>query len=94
MTPEQELARADRAKEVLENEVFIEAFAAIRKELIEQWEQSPARDEKGRELLWLMLKQADKFKLALVGTMEAGKLAKASLQHQQTKAEQAKAWKA
>ena len=52
MSLEQNLHRGSRAKEVLENEVFIEAFEAIEQELTESWKKSPARDQSGRESLW------------------------------------------
>jgi len=57
MSLEQNLHRGSRAKEVLENEVFIDAFDTIEKELTESWKKSPARDEAGREKLWQLQKE-------------------------------------
>lgn len=83
MTPEQEIYMAQRAHEVLTNEAYIQAWDAIRKEVIEQWEQSPARDKDGRESLWIILKQLDKLKITLEATMDAGKLKSADLAHRE-----------
>lgn len=84
MTIEHRLYMGDRAKEVLENEAFVEAFEAIEKEVIEQWTNSPARDAEGREKLWSYLHLLRKVKAHLTSTLETGKLAKVELQHRQT----------
>ena len=91
-TIEQRIYNADRANKVLDNEQFNLAFDAIEQEIIEQWKNAPARDEDGREKLWLMLKLAGKFKLALQTTLDTGKLAKAELVHKQSIASRAKDW--
>lgn len=90
MTPEQEIYRANRAKEVIENEIYIEAFDMIHKEIADQWTNSPARDREGRESLWLMQKLLTRLQTALQSTMDAGKLAVAELTHKQTLLERAK----
>ncbi|MDE2098904.1 MAG: hypothetical protein KGL39_16745 [Patescibacteria group bacterium] len=82
--------RGTRAKEVLENEVFIESFEAIEKELIESWKNSPARDEDGREKIWSYLCLLQKVKTHLQSTLETGKLAELELLHKQTLVERAK----
>ncbi|MDB5541975.1 MAG: hypothetical protein JWQ89_3702 [Devosia sp.] len=92
MTPEQELYRANRAKEVLDNEIYIEAFAAIEQELTDQWKSSPARDAEGREKLWLMQALLGKIKVSLEATMASGTVAKDQLRHKQTLIENATSW--
>lgn len=92
MTLEQRLHAGSRAKEVLENEAFIEAFEAIEKEVIEQWTNSPARDQDGREKLWSYLHLLRKVRAHLVSTLETGKLAQVDLQHQQSLMDRAKQW--
>jgi len=92
MTLEQRLYDGDRAREVLENEAFEAAFSAIEKEVIEQWMQSPARDQEGRERLWTYLGLLKKLKAQLTQTLETGKLAQLELQHRQTVAERARGW--
>lgn len=92
MTLEQRLHAGSRAKEVLENEAFVEAFEAIEKEVIEQWTNSPARDQDGREKLWAYLHLLKKVRAHLVSTLETGKLAQVELQHQQSLKDRARAW--
>lgn len=91
-TLEQRAAIGSRAKEVLENECFIEAFDATEKELTEQWQNSPARDAEGREKLWQYLMMLRKVKAHLVQTMETGKLAQIDLAHKQSQWEKAREW--
>ena len=89
-TLEQRLHAGSRAKEVLENEAFVEAFEAIEKEVIEQWTNSPARDQEGREKLWSYLHLLKKVRTHLTSTLETGKLAQIELQHQQSLRERAR----
>lgn len=91
-TLEQRLFLGDRAKEVLENEAFIAAFEATEKEVIEQWTNSPARDQEGREKLWQYLMLLRKVRASLQSTLETGKLAKLELQHKQGLADKARGW--
>jgi hypothetical protein len=81
MTPEQEIYRANRAKEVIENEAYIEAFASIKQEIQTQWESAPTRDTQGRETLWLMQKLLNKIQATLEATMQSGTLAHKELEH-------------
>ena len=92
MTLEERLYLGDRAREVIENEAFIAAFDATEKEVIEQWMQSPARDQDGREKLWQYLSMLRKVKANLQTTLETGKLAQLELQHKRTMAEKARGW--
>jgi hypothetical protein len=72
MTLEQQIYDGDRAREVLENEAFQQVFADLSKEITEQWTNSPARDEEGREKLWLMLSLLNKLEAMLRTTLETG----------------------
>lgn len=92
MTLEQRIYKADRAREVLENEAFTGAFATIQTEITEQWKKSPARDQEGREKLWLMLSLLNKVEAVLQETLTDGKLAKADLQHYQSKEQKERQW--
>jgi hypothetical protein len=89
----QRLYNGDRAREVLENEAFTDAFSAIETEILSQWKSSPARDQAGREKLWLMLSLLNKVKTVITTTLETGKLAKIELEHKRTLAERAKSAK-
>lgn len=80
----------NRAKEVLENESFQWAINEIKTEVTDQWKNSPARDEAGREWLWMLLQMANKLELVLKSTLETGQLAELELRHQRTLLERAK----
>jgi hypothetical protein len=84
-TIEKRLFEGARAKEVLENEAFIASFEAIEKEITEQWKQSPARDQEGREKCWQYLMLLQKVKAHLTMTMETGKLAQLEVHHKTTR---------
>jgi len=82
-TIETRIYEGDRAKEILENPIFVAVFADIEQELMNEWKQSPARDQEGREKLWQYLRMLDKIKSRLTTTLETGTLAKLELQHRQ-----------
>ena len=84
MTPEERIYRGARAKEIIESDVFQDAFTAIETEVIEQWKNSPARDEAGRQSLWQYLKLLEKLRANLQSTMETGKLAQLDLLHKES----------
>lgn len=90
-TLEQRVYDASRAKEVLENEAFQQAFDDIRQEYTQAWMNSPARDAEGREKLYLMIKLTDKLQATLTASLNDGKLAQADLNHQQSLLDRAKA---
>jgi hypothetical protein len=89
-TLEQRLYLGDRAKEVIENEVFVDAFTQIQNEVIEQWTNSPARDAEGRERLWTYLQMLKRLQAQLQQTMESGQLAKIELEHKRTLVDRAR----
>lgn len=74
-TIEQRIYDAAKANEVLENEAFQKAFEDIRKEYIDAWTNSPARDVDGREKLYLMLQLTNKLQATLHGMLADGKQA-------------------
>ena len=84
MNLDERMAKGSRAREILENEVFKETFDQIEKEIIEQWTNSPARDEAGRQSLWLYLKVLQRVQTQLQTTMETGRLAQLELRHQES----------
>lgn len=92
MTLEQRIYQASRAREVLENEAFQQVFADAKQEITEQWTKSPARDQEGREKLWLMLSLLNKVEAMLQSSLDSGTLAKLDLEHEKTMAERAKGW--
>lgn len=92
MTLEQRIYNADRAREVLDNEAYQRVFADAKQEITDQWTKSPARDQEGREKLWLMLSLLNKLETMLQASLDSGKLARLELDHQKSLAERAKAF--
>lgn len=72
-------SRGVRARELLENPLVVEAFASVKAEYLDAWEKTPARDQEGRERLWVMVKLIDKVKLHLGQVVDAGKIADADM---------------
>ena len=90
MTEQQRIYNGARAREVLTNEAYSQAFGDLKAEILEKWQNSPSRDKDGRETLYLMLGLANKLQGLLTTAMESGKLAEADLNYKQTLAERAK----
>lgn len=67
--------RGQKASELLDNELLLQALEAIESEVVAQWEQCPARDKDGKEALWQLFKTSKKFRSILLGYVETGKLA-------------------
>lgn len=84
MTLEERIYSGNRAREILENEVFAQAMADIKQEVINQWQQSPARDSEAREKLWMMLKLAEKLEACIKTTLDTGTLASLEVDHKRT----------
>jgi hypothetical protein len=91
---EERLYAGDRAREVLENEVFTQVFADIESDLIESWRNIPASDTehhlRSRERIHLSLTLLGKVKACIVQTLETGKLAKLELEHKRSMSERLK----
>ncbi|MUV13583.1 hypothetical protein [Noviluteimonas gilva] len=85
MTREAEIRRAQRAQEVLNNDVFVEAWDMIEAEIYRQWRES--RNAGDREQLHQLLGLHGKIKAALEAVMRSGDITKAQLQRDQTRAE-------
>lgn len=82
MTPHEEMSRALRARELLDNELLQEALNAIESELIKKWEECPARDMEGKDYLWRLYKTAKKFRNVLAGYVEIGKMAEHAIEQE------------
>lgn len=92
MTLEERLYNGDRAREVLENEVFQAVWAQVEQDLIESWRNIPASPEHApkRERLHLSLTLLGKVKACIQESLETGKLAQIELQHKRNLAERAR----
>jgi hypothetical protein len=76
---ETDILRGERARQLLEEPLIVEAFALIEQEYQKAWQASPARDMEAREKLYLSLKCLHQVKGHLSSVMESGTLAKATL---------------
>lgn len=76
---EQDIARGIKAQQILNDQLVIDAFQAVKDEVYKQWQSSPARDAEGREKLFLMLKAQERVEAHLRSVMETGQLADATL---------------
>lgn len=85
MSIEQRIYQGNRAKEVLDNEVFQQVWADIEQELTDAWKTSPQRDADGRQKIFEAITMLGKVKAAITHTMESGKLALADLDYQERK---------
>ncbi|TFH50922.1 MAG: hypothetical protein E4H01_01165 [Lysobacterales bacterium] len=79
MTPEEEVIRAGRAREVLENEMFKEAVADIEQALLTGIRHSAFKDEDLREKLCARYALLHDLIQQLKSHMETGELAQASM---------------
>jgi hypothetical protein len=75
-----ELSRAQHAKELLENELIIEAFAKLENGIVDAWKAAPSRDIDGQHKLKLMCNLLQQLKTYLQDIIETGKMAKIQLE--------------
>ena len=68
--------REIRAKNLLQNELFNEAFEELRNELLSQWEQSGSQHIDQRESIWLAIRLLEKIKGHITSIVETGHMAK------------------
>ena len=92
MTNDKRIYDGNRAREILENPLFDQVFSDIEAEVIEQWKSSPARDEAGREKLWIYLSMLKKVRQTIQTALESGKLAQLEIDHKQTMLDRLKVW--
>jgi Holliday junction resolvasome RuvABC ATP-dependent DNA helicase subunit len=81
MKPQEELIRAERAKQILGDKLVREALDSIRSGLIENWRSTPLKDADLREKIWAIYVGACKFEEFLYEFIETGKLAQHTLDH-------------
>lgn len=75
MKAHDEQERGRQAQELMNSPLLSETLDAIEREVIEQWEKCPARDQEGKEALWQLFKTSKKFRAILLGYIDTGKLA-------------------
>lgn len=79
MTEQEELLRAERAKQILADKLVREALDGIKSGLIDTWRTTPLKDTDLREKVWAIYVGACKFEEILGSYIETGKLAQAML---------------
>ncbi len=75
MDLDKEQQRGHRAKQILEDEMFVEAVQKVSSELDNEWVNSPVRDTEGREKIYMMKKMLNVLLVQLKSVMETGTLA-------------------
>ena len=75
MDKEKEIQRGHRAKQILEDPIFVEALQKVSQELDQEWINSPIRDTEGREKIYMMEKMLNVLLVQLRSVLETGKLA-------------------
>ena len=68
--------REERAKSLLQNELFNEAFDVLRKDLMDRWQHSGSADLQARESIWLAMRLLDKVHGHIQSIVETGHMAK------------------
>jgi len=76
---DQAVAKAQRAQELLDNELLIEAFAMLEENYTSAWRVTTIDDVAGREKLFLAINIVAKVRNHLSATVSNGKLAQAEL---------------
>ena len=70
-----EQQRGRLAQSALSNPVYLEAWASLRKDWLQAWEHSPARDIEAREKLWQAIQILGKVQASMEQVMNTGEMA-------------------
>jgi len=68
--------REERAKSLLSNPLFNEAFDVLRKDLMNRWEASGSTELEARESIWLAMRLLDKLHGHITSIVETGRMNK------------------
>lgn len=82
MAHEEEMMRGEQARQVMENEIYIEAWKSVREAIISAWESAPIRDKEGQNELKLMLKLLTDVRKNVETVMQTGKMAKIAIERE------------
>ena len=72
---EQEITRGNKAKQILEDTIFVESVQTIRTELMNEWLNSDEKNSEQRENIFRMRRMLEVVLMQLKSVMETGKLA-------------------
>ena len=90
MTPEQRVARGDRARALMNDELFVETLDVMRRKVYDEWIKSPIRDKEGQYELRRMIEVISAFERNFRSIAEDGKVAALDLAHESNLAKLAK----
>ena len=74
--------REHRAKALLDNPLFKEAFDVLREDLMGRWQHSGSTDLEARESIWLAMRLLDKLYGHITSIVETGHMNKVMSQQQ------------
>ena len=84
MTPEEMIHRANKARQILEEPLLIEAFSIMEKDVIEMFVSCPERDREGLQLLQQHIRNVRKLRNILLGIIENGKMAEHQIRQKES----------
>ena len=67
--------RIGRAKSLLNDDLFNEAFDVLRKDLMNRWESSGSPEVEARESIWLAMRLLDRIHAHISSIVETGRMA-------------------
>lgn len=76
---EQEIARGNQAKVILDSELFQEAFDTLKSTYMNAWENSTLGDSQGRERIYAMVANLADVKAHFTTVLNTGKMAESQL---------------
>lgn len=79
LTPEQEIWRAQKARQFLDDPMIKEALDGIQRRIIEQWSDAPIKDSEIREKAWMMYNMHKLFVECLREHIATGEMASLQL---------------
>ena len=74
--------REARAKSLLSDELFNEAFTMLEKDIKDTWYRTSLNDTEAREQAWLSLRLLERIRLHLTSIIESGDMARKLGKHQ------------
>ena len=80
MTLDEELRRAQQAKELLEHPLLIVVFDVLRRQVLDTWKNSAVRDAEGRERLFMAIRIVEQVEGLLREYVTTGKFAAMQLE--------------
>jgi hypothetical protein len=75
MTPEERKHRAQRASQILKDEIVQEALGLMKASIIENWQKVPLRDSELKEKFHSLYGMCEQFESRLLAFMEDGEVA-------------------